>query len=256
MYNLFIDGAPTSYKGYEINTDYRVALQIQEILEDPRLQNGSEVEKMAAYMVAFSLLYKDETVFKDDKLGFRGALDGISWWLSCGNSDKVINYWKRTGIMPDIESNEFDINDYNNPSDDLIDVERYDTDGKLILSKATRYSIIAFDAPDGTVRYKRKSNGQQDLMSLYEDAELIYSGFYKIYNIDLCSDKLHWFKFCWLLSELETTEGTALQSKIHIRAFNPADYKGKEHAEYRSKMEKLKHDNRVLGILPYMDGGN
>lgn len=52
------------------------------------------------------------------------------------------------------------------------------------------------------------------------------------------------------------TEGTAIYEKIRVRSFNPADYKGKQYDEYRSKMSRIKNDNRVLGILPYKDGGN
>lgn len=253
MYNPLIDGAPDNYRGFAINTDFRVALKIQELLDDPRLSNGSESERMAAYMVAFSLLYQDETVFRAEKLGFDGAIAGLYWWLSCGRDDKVINYWKRTGIMPDVDSNEFDAVEYNSSDNDLIDIEVKDKDGNIITKRATKYSTLAFEAPDGTTRYVKKCNGEPDLVSLYEDAEEIFSGFYKIYHLDLCSDKIHWFKFCWLLSELESTEGTSIQAKIRLRSFNSADYKGKQYAEYRSKMERLKFSNRVLGILPYVD---
>lgn len=254
MFNPLIDGAPSSYRGHELNTDFRVALQIQEILEDPRLIGGSEVEKMAAYLVAFSLLYKEKDIA--NTFGIQNALDGVTWWLSCGRDDHVINYWRRTGIMPDIDSNEFDQQDFNKPVSDMIDIESRDENGKPIVKQVSRYSILAFDAPDGTVRYVKKSNGDPDLVSLYEDAELIISGFYKIYNIDLCSCDLHWFKFCWLLSELETTENTAINSKIKARSFDPSAYRDKNYAEYRNKMNQVKHDNRVLGILPYVDGGN
>lgn len=256
MYNVLIDGTPTDYKGYSLNTDYRVALRIQQILEDPRINKDSEIERMAAYMVAISLLFVDEHVTDNNKLGLYDSIQALFWWLSCGKNDRVENYWKRTGIMPDMDSNTFDKVDYENGPDDLIDIESITPDGKTVLKKATKYSILAFDAPDGTTRYVRKANGDKDLFSLYEDSELIYSGFYKIYNIDLASEQLHWFKFSYLLAELLTTEGTSIHSKIGIRSFNPADYKGKNYADYRNKMLKAQSENKILGILPYVDGGS
>lgn len=255
MYNPLIDGLPNSYKGFELNTSFRVALKIQELLEDPRINSENIYDKMAAYMVAISYLYKDANLLSSQKLSLEEAVRGVYWWLSCGENDTVINYWKRTGIMPDVDSNEFDRKDYETPPDNMIDVDVKGKDGKLESRRVSRFSVLAFDAPDGTTRYAKKSNGDPELISLLEDASLIYSGFYKIYRIDLATEEIHWFKFCWLLSELETTEGTLIQSKIKTRSFNSADYKGKNYAEYRSRMEKLKHDNRVLGILPYIDGG-
>ena len=65
MYNLLIDGAPDNYKGFKINTDFRVALRIQELLEDPILLGSSTVDKMAAYRVAISLLYADANKILD-----------------------------------------------------------------------------------------------------------------------------------------------------------------------------------------------
>ena len=158
--------------------------------------------------------------------------------------------------MPDVDDNAFDPVEYKNGEDEYIDIEDIDKDGKRTIKKVTRYSILSFTAPDGTTRYVKKANGDKDLVSLYEDAEFIYSGFYKIFNIDLATAKLHWFTFCYLLSELEATENTALANKIKLRSFNPADYKGKNYAEYRNKMSKAQHSNRVLGILPYVDGGS
>ena len=257
MHNILLDGLPSAYKGYALNTDYRVALRIQEILEDPRLDKDSDIEKMAAYMVAISYLFVDkQSVVDPDKLGLADAINALFWWLSCGKTDRVENYWRRTGIAPDVDDNAFDQVDYEKGQDDMIDVEYVDIDGIKKIKRATKYSIIAFDAPDGTTRYMRRANGDRDLVSLYEDSELIYSGFYKIYHIDLATASLHWFTFCYLLSELEITEGAAINSKIHIRSFNPDDYKGDNYREYRSKMLRARQENRVLGILPYIDGGN
>lgn len=255
MFNILTHNLPNEYRGHEINTSFKVALRIQELLDDPRLKRDSSIERTAAYMVAVSLLYKEEDILKN-KLSLQEAISGVFWWLSCGDTDKVERYWRKNKIVPDIDDNAFDIKDYNAVEDDYIDIETTDDTGKKTTKKVTRYSILAFDAPDNTTRYFKRANGDPDVISLYEDNSLIYSGFYKIYGIDLASEDLHWFKFCWLLSELEMTEGTAIYEKIRVRSFNPADYKGKQYDEYRSKMSRIKNDNRVLGILPYKDGGN
>lgn len=252
MFNVLTRELPTTYKGYALNTSFKTALKIQEILEDPRYNTGSQVQRMAAFIAAFSLLYKDKDILDDSKLGFQGAIEGITWWLSCGNNDRVEEYWKENGIIPDIDSIEFDADDYNAAKTDLITIDYTNPDGSIVEKQVSRYAILEFRAPDGTIRYKKEKRGEPDIISLYEDSHLIYSGFYSKYHIDLANSDLHWFTFCMLLAELECTEGTALYNKIKIRSFNPDDYKGKGYAEYRTKMNQEKSKNRVLGIMPYI----
>ena len=207
---------------------------------------------MAAYYAAISFIYKNAQK-AIETLTLSGAIDGLIWWLSCGNNDRVENYWRNTRITPDIDSYSFSKDDYDSPPDDYVDVEHRQPDGTVTTEHLTKFAILAFDAPDGTTRYKKESRGEPELISLYEDNMLIYSGFYKVFGIDLGTTELHWFTFSALLAELECTEGTMLNSKIKTRSFNPNDYKGKEHAEYRRRMLKAKSENRVLGILPYID---
>ena len=254
MNNILISGLPISYKGYSLNTGYREALSILNLLEDPRINKKSDSERLAAYIAAFSILYVDSDIFSDRKLGIVESINGLNWWLSCGHIDRVENYWRKNGIAPDIEDNAFDIKDYNAPDNDIITVEQtIGNEHKFV--EMTKYSTLSFEAPDGTTRYFKRSNGEPDLISLYEDAELIYSAFLRIFNIDIMDNNIHWFKFSMLLAELEATEGTAFADKIKLRSFNPDNYKGKEYNDYRGKMLKAKHDNRVLGILPYVYRG-
>jgi hypothetical protein len=252
--NILINGLPNAYKGYSLNTGFKTALSIMELLDDPRLNKNSERERLAAYIAAISILFKDQDVFAANKLGLDGAINGLMWWLNCGNDDKVVNYWKSTGIAPDIDDNAFDICDYNKPATDIITIEKHNGE-KTEFVDVTRYSVLSFEAPDGTTRYMRRANGEPDLISLYEDADLIYSGFIRVFGIDLAVEDIHWFKFSLLLAELETVEGTLLANKIKLRSFDSSDYQGKEYAKYRGKMEQAKSKNRVLGILPYIDKG-
>ena len=252
MFNFLTQKLPSSYKGFQLNTSFRNALRAQEVLEDPRLINGSQESQMAAYYAAISFIYTDPDAALAS-LGWSGVLSGVTWWLSCGHDDRVEEYWLKNRIAPDLDSPGFSLRDYNTPPDDYVEVEHRQPDGSVTKEKLTRYAILAFDAPDGSVRYKKESRGEPDLLSLYEDNQLIYSGFYKVFGIDLGASDLHWFTFSSLLAELECTEGTLLQGKIKTRAFNPADYKGKAHAEYRKAMLKAKNESRVLGVLPYID---
>lgn len=252
MFNYLTDKLPDSYKGYKLNTSFRVALKIQELLEDPTIKCGDLTDKRAAYIVALSLLVDDYVSFlTDDSLGTDSVPALISWWLTCGDNDPVEEYWKRTGIVPDIGSNTFDKDDYNNISDDLITIEAVGADGKVKMQKVSKTAILEFDAPDGSIRYKKEIRGNPSLISLYEDSSLIYSAFYSKFHIDLANTDLHWFSFCSLLAEIEATEDTALASKMKIRSFDPADYQGKAYDKYRTKMTQARDKARVLGILPY-----
>lgn len=73
MYNAMLDRLPEDYKGWLIRTDYRIGVQIQLCLSDPEL---SDNEKTAT---ALYLLYGNGAP------DFQTAIDGLSWFMSCGN---------------------------------------------------------------------------------------------------------------------------------------------------------------------------
>lgn len=73
MYNALLDRLPEDYKGWLIRTDYRIGVQIQLCISDPEL---SDSDKTA---VALQLLYGRGMP------DFQTAVDGLSWFLSCGN---------------------------------------------------------------------------------------------------------------------------------------------------------------------------
>ena len=58
MYDFLTQPLPTKYKGLELNTSFRSALRAPEVLDDPRLVNGSQQAKFAAYHAALLLIYQ------------------------------------------------------------------------------------------------------------------------------------------------------------------------------------------------------
>lgn len=74
MFNAMLDRLPEDYNGWLIRTDYRIGVQIQLCIADAELSDG---EKTAA---ALHLLY-GRGVPPDLQV----ALDGLNWFLSCGN---------------------------------------------------------------------------------------------------------------------------------------------------------------------------
>ena len=73
MYNAMLDRLPEDYNGWLIRTDYRIGVQIQLCISDPEL---SDNDKTA---IALNLLYGRGMP------DLQTAIDGLSWFLSCGN---------------------------------------------------------------------------------------------------------------------------------------------------------------------------
>lgn len=76
MFNVLLDnGFPTEYKGYKLNTDFRVGILITLLQEDDSFEDDIKILK------AFDLLYAEEVPPQDI------AFDGLIWFLSCGRSE-------------------------------------------------------------------------------------------------------------------------------------------------------------------------
>lgn len=89
MYNMLLDRLPTDYNGYLIRTSFRIGMQICMCLKD---DNYTEEEKLG---IAFDLLYGYGVPNTLEE-----AMDGLSWFLSCGQkqkkqsgSNKELFYW-------------------------------------------------------------------------------------------------------------------------------------------------------------------
>jgi hypothetical protein len=79
MFNCLLDRFPTEYKGYPINTDFRVGIAITLLLEDNTILDDD-----MRFLSAFKLLYK-EAIPQDTQV----AYDGLMWFLSCGKSELI-----------------------------------------------------------------------------------------------------------------------------------------------------------------------
>lgn len=81
MYNMLTEKLPTKYKGYLIDTDFRVGIKISLALDDWQLGDEERV------LTALSLLY-GEGIPDDMNI----ALDGLRWFLSCGKEAENTSY--------------------------------------------------------------------------------------------------------------------------------------------------------------------
>ncbi|NCE65404.1 hypothetical protein D1159_12655 [Pseudoflavonifractor sp. 524-17] len=73
MYNALLDRLPEDYNGWLIRTDYRIGVQIQMCISDLELTDSEKT------WTALHLLYGNGIP------DFQTALDGLSWFLACGN---------------------------------------------------------------------------------------------------------------------------------------------------------------------------
>lgn len=83
MFNVLLDKLPTEYKGFPIDSDFQIGIQIMQALED------GDLSKQEGQAVALSLLFLQE-----DDQGNRfplpdaeTALEGLLWFLTDWNHD-------------------------------------------------------------------------------------------------------------------------------------------------------------------------
>lgn len=81
MYNMLTEKLPIKYKGYHINTDFRIGIKISLALDDWQLGDEERV------LTALSLLYGEG--IPDD---MNVALDGLRWFLTCGKEADKASY--------------------------------------------------------------------------------------------------------------------------------------------------------------------
>lgn len=83
MFNVMLDRLPTEYNGYPINSDFRIGIQIFQIMNDPELSG------MEQFYKSCELLFDVDGVehFPD----MQTIQDGIQWFLSGWYTDNPVN---------------------------------------------------------------------------------------------------------------------------------------------------------------------
>lgn len=87
MFNVLLDRLPTEYKGYPINSDFRIGIQIFQALSDSSLSDMEKVYKSCELLfdVDGTEQFPDMETMKD----------GIHWFLAEWYTDKPVNGSKK-----------------------------------------------------------------------------------------------------------------------------------------------------------------
>lgn len=83
MFNVLLDPLPTEYKGFPIDSDFQIGIQIMQALED------GELSRQEGQAVALSLLFLQEDA-QGNQLPLpdaETALEGLVWFLTDWNHD-------------------------------------------------------------------------------------------------------------------------------------------------------------------------
>lgn len=129
MYNMLLDKLPTEYKGYLIRTDFRIGIQLTQILEDAELSDEDRV------LGALDLLYG-----KGIPDNMYIALAGLRWFVSGGiknNDDLSID---DPEDIPDTDVIDDEVQDLTSNGDEL--AFDFDVDAGLIdVAFRTQYGV-------------------------------------------------------------------------------------------------------------------
>lgn len=87
MFNVMLDKLPTEYKGYPINSDFRIGIQMFQIMND------SELSEMERFYKACELLFDVEGA--DQFPDMETMQGGIQWFLSGWYTDNPVNDEKK-----------------------------------------------------------------------------------------------------------------------------------------------------------------
>lgn len=87
MFNVMLDKLPTEYKGYPINSDFRIGIQMFQIMND------SELSEMERFYKACELLFDVDGA--DQFPDMETMQGGIQWFLSGWYTDNPVNDEKK-----------------------------------------------------------------------------------------------------------------------------------------------------------------
>lgn len=87
MFNVMLDRLPTEYNGYSINSDFRIGIQMFQIMND------SELSEMEQFYKACELLFDVDGA--NQLPDMQTMQDGIQWFLSGWYTDNPVNDEKK-----------------------------------------------------------------------------------------------------------------------------------------------------------------
>lgn len=96
-YNVILDDLPEEWHGYRIYTDFRVGIQIVQLLEDTEF---SQIERLA---------YAAELLFEEMPENIEECVQGIMWFLSAWNWDRKLKEKQDDIIVMDYDIDQWRI---------------------------------------------------------------------------------------------------------------------------------------------------
>ena len=184
---------PSTYKGYKLNTDFRVGILIRNLILD------EDIDEEQKILDIIDLLFVDDYP-RDEQL----LSEIISWFMQLGYNKGVNDLYSDT-------DDDIDLFNENSSDDDSSD-ECSKKSGEL------------------------PSSTEQDVVDFEFDSARIYTGFLRTYGIDLSVEHIHYWKFMFMLGDLDTD--CSHNRVVEIRTTNIKDMKGEQRKAYL-RLKKL-----------------
>ena len=184
---------PSTYKGYKLNTDFRVGILIRNLILDEDIDEEQKIRDI------IELLFVDDYP-RDESL----LSEIISWFMQLGYNKGVNDLYSDTDDDVDLFNE--------NSSDDESSDECSKKSGEI------------------------PSSTEQDVVDFEFDSARIYTGFLRTYGIDLSVEHIHYWKFMFMLGDLDTD--CSHNRVVEIRTTNIKDMKGEQRKAYL-RLKKL-----------------
>ena len=184
---------PSTYKGYKLNTDFRVGILIRNLILDEDIDEEQKIRDI------IELLFVDDYP-RDESL----LSEIISWFMQLGYNKGVNDLYSDTDDDVDLFGE--------NSSDDDSSDECSKKSGEL------------------------HSSTEQDVVDFEFDSARIYTGFLRTYGIDLSVEHIHYWKFMFMLGDLDTD--CSHNRVVEIRTTSLKDMKGDQRKAYL-RLKKL-----------------
>lgn len=184
---------PSTYKGYKLNTDFRIGIMIRNLILD------EDIDEKQKILDIIDLLFVDDYP-RDEQL----LSEIISWFMQLGYNKGVNDLYSDTDDDVDLFGE--------NSSDDDSSDECSKKSGEL------------------------PSSDEQDVVDFEFDSARIYTGFLRTYGIDLSVEHIHYWKFMFMLGDLDTD--CSHNRVVEIRTTSLKDMKGDQRKAYL-RLKKL-----------------